>query len=266
MKDTISTSDEKKFQKLTLFHNFLKSDIKNTDFTIFQEISSVKAPPVVRHCQDWEVFPLPQEYLPLVYSLDKVIRARTSRRDYTGQALTLQELSTLLHYSYGIRRRVSAYNTKEFPLRMVPTSGGLQGVELYVVTNKVEGLEKGIYHFNPLGPALELMDQGNFRRKLVNYCAYQEFVGHASVVVILSCAINRLLWKYGPRAYRYIHMDVGFVGQNLYLVGTALKLGVCAIAGFFDDPLNEMIEARDGEFVSLLIAVGKRSSGTKDAR
>jgi SagB-type dehydrogenase family enzyme len=69
----------------------------------------------------------------------------------------------------------------------------------------------------------------------------------------------RIYWKYRARGYRFVHADAGVLAQNLYLVGTALKLSTCAVAAYYDDLLNRLVgvDGRD-EFTILLFAVGNK--------
>ena len=55
-------------------------------------------------------------------------------------------------------------------------------------------------------------------------------------------------------------MDVGFLGENLYLVAEALNLGACAISGFAQDAAEELLGV-DGkrELALLLLTIGMRS-------
>ena len=46
--------------------------------------------------------------------------------------------------------------------------------------------------------------------------------------------VERPEWKYREGAYRYIYMDVGHIGQNLYFVANALGLGCFTVGAFFD--------------------------------
>jgi SagB-type dehydrogenase family enzyme len=257
--DLLYEASRKKIDQISVFHEALKSKTGDMeDYSAFQELAFAPAPSLVKDYSDEEKVHLPQDYLPLSLSLEKVMKSRRSEREYSGQPLTLRELSTLLYFSYGIRGYIPAYNVQRFPLRMAPSSGGLQAIELYMTVNKVDDLRKGIYHYSPSNHSLELIYEGNFRRKMVNICIWQEFIHDASVIIILSCVLERLLWKYGPRAYRYIHMDAGFVAENIYLVAAALRLGACAIAGFSEDKINDLLRIDDtDEFVTLLMAIGK---------
>jgi SagB-type dehydrogenase family enzyme len=168
-------------------------------------------------------------------------------------------LSALLHYAYGVRKRSLAYNTKGFPSRMAPSSGGLQSIEVYFTVNAVEGLEKGLYHFNANRNTVELLDRGNMRRKVVRSCLYQDWLDAASIVLFLACDLNKLYWKYGRRSYRMTHIDLGIVAENLHLVATALRIRSCMVAGYIDDAVHHLLQI-DGrmEFIGLLMAVGRK--------
>jgi len=61
------------------------------------------------------------------------------------------------------------------------------------------------------------------------------------VILVMTMMFRRNLSKYLFRGYRFIMNDVGAVTQNLYLTGTALKLGTCALGGFMDDELGTLL-------------------------
>lgn len=135
--------------EVSIFHSSLKARLTGDDGKHYEEIQSVKAPAVFKEYPGRPEIELPREPLALTYELGQVLKARASRRDFAHVPLTLDELGTLLHYSYGIRKSITAYNTKDFPVRFAPSSGGLQATELYMVVNSVAGVSKGLYHYNP---------------------------------------------------------------------------------------------------------------------
>jgi SagB-type dehydrogenase family enzyme len=229
----------------------------------YEELLAAKAPDPIKMYPDARHFPLPRKLLALDHPLERVLSARASRRDFSGEPMSLRQFATLLHYAYGIRRGTRAYNTGGFPVRFAPTAGGLQSVELYAVVNAVESLPQGLYHYDPLTPGLDLVNEGNMRRKMVLYCFQQDWVHYASAILLVTCIKKRVDWKYGTRAYRFMQMDAGFVGQNVYLVATALGLRTVALAGFSEDALNDLagIDGRS-EFVTLVFPVGCKAQPT----
>jgi SagB-type dehydrogenase family enzyme len=240
-----------------LIHRYIKNESEALPWEV-DETTTVEAA-MVKSYPGSPVTSLPKEFTPMSDPLDRVLRARASRRDYGDVPITLTDLSSLLFHSYGLRKHVTAYSQRDFPVRWAPSAGGLQSVELYLIVNRVDGVPQGLHHYNPMDHSLELLNRGNMRRAIVNCCMFQDFLQSAGVVIILTSVLERLIWKYGPRGYRHTHLDVGFVGQNLYLVTTALKMRTCAVAGFREDAVNNLLEI-DGrnEFAVLLFPVGTR--------
>jgi nitroreductase len=66
---------------------------------------------------------------------------------------------------------------------------------------------------------------------------------------------SRLQTKYGIRGYRFALLDVGHVSQNIYLVGTALGVQVCASAGFIDDTVDQALGLDGLDTASMLVVL-----------
>src|SRR6185436_19756460 len=123
----------------------------------------------------------------------------------------------------------------------------------------VSGLRGGLYYFDPLEHAVRLLDEGNFRQRLLNASIYQDWIFYAPVAFVMVCNMPRIFWKYRSRGYRFVHADAGVLAQNFYLVGTALKLNTCAVAAYYDDLMNDLngVDGRN-EFTVLLFTVGPK--------
>lgn len=246
-------------RETSLLHGAMKVDGLALSFN---ELAAATAKPPVRRFPGVRRFELPRDLLALDHPLQRVLTARASRRDFTGEELAIETLATLLHFAYGVRKTATAYNVPDFPVRYAPTAGGLQSVELYAIVNSVEGLPRGAYHYDPVAHAVELVNEGNMRRKLVAHSTRQEWLHYTSVALVLAVRPERLEWKYGTRGYRLMHMDVGFVGQNIYLVATALGLRTTAFSGFDEDAFNGMLTLDgDHEFAALMFPIGARETG-----
>lgn len=184
--------------------------------------------------------------------LATAITTRRSRRSYkTQSSLSLAQLSQLLHLAHGI-----TWEERDF--RTVPSSGALYPLEIYPIVHRVEGLEPGLYHHAVEHHRLALVTPGDLRQPLIKAGLSQDFLGEAAVCFVVSGLFQRTRWKYHERTYRYVLMEVGHLGQNLYLAATALGLGVCGIGAFFDDPLNQLL-GLDGETEAAmyLVTVGE---------
>jgi SagB-type dehydrogenase family enzyme len=199
--------------------------------------------------------PLPRDFTQHGLTVEEAIQQRRSVRDYSGQPLTVAELSRLLHHVNGITAG------GRYPFRAAPSSGGLYPIEIYPVVHNVAQLERGLYHYNVRDHGLELLRAGDLRRELTNFALDQEMVGRANLTLVLTAIFQRERWKYGPRAYRYTLLDAGHIGQNVYLVARSMDLGACAVGAFFDDDINQLLGI-DGvnEAVIYLVVVGKTNS------
>jgi SagB-type dehydrogenase family enzyme len=190
-------------------------------------------------------------------TFSETLLRRRSRRDYTGESISLGRLSTLLQHACGSTDFVAGYGYTRLPLRSFPSAGGLQAPEVYLAAVAVDGLPPGLYHYYPVDHVLESLKPGDYGQTLRGVALGQPYIETSAVVFVITGYYERLRWKYGERAYRYMCMDAGFLGENLCLAAEALGLGACAIAGFIDDVLEELcgINGQD-EMVLLLMTVG----------
>lgn len=252
--------ERKTIDDLSLVREFLRAEFDTADYRPPARAVLADAPMVRKDYPACEHVQLSQVPVSLTMSLEDTFLRRTSVRDYSSEPITLGELYGLLHYSYGVRKRIIAYGRRGFPLRFVPSSGGLQAAEIYFAANSVQELQKGLYHYNADDDSLDLVVRGYLRRKFVEVCNYQEWVSSAAIVVVITCDISRLYWKYGKRAYRMVHVDAGILAQNLHLVATALGLNSCMISGFAEEKVQQTLRIDgEAEFVILLMTVGKKA-------
>ncbi|MDA0269138.1 MAG: SagB/ThcOx family dehydrogenase [Cyanobacteria bacterium] len=213
-------------------------------------------PPLYKTYPDSPPLDLPPPALEGVSTQDltATILKRRSHRNYNAsKALPLLQLSQVLHLAQGITDE-----NRDF--RTVPSSGALYPLEIYAIVHRVEGLEPGLYHHAIQHHQLELVKAGDLRQPLIKAGLSQDFLGEAQVCFVVSGIFQRTRWKYHERTYRYVLMEAGHLGQNLYLAATALNLGVCGIGAFFDDSLNELLNL-DGqtEAAVYLVTVGERA-------
>lgn len=233
----------------------------------FQEETKYDPDKMEGHALDWSrqpkpfkdyktplaIVPLPEPDLAGNTNLWQLLARRRSRRDYdAARPLTTEKLSALLWATQGVTAR-----SGEILFRTAPSAGGLYPVETYLLARAVEGREPGIYHFRPHTFDLEFLKKGDLARDVAEAALGQTMVMTAQVTFIWTAVVERSRWKYRQRAYRYLYLDAGHIGENLYLAAGALGLGCCAIGAFYDDRVNGIIGV-DGveETVISLATVG----------
>jgi len=126
-------------------------------------------------------------------------------------------------------------------LRSAPSAGGLYPAEIYLAVRKVIGLESGIYHYNVPNHELEVLITGDPTEELYEACLQQEYAREASVTIFMSAVFQRTKRKYKERGYRYALLDVGHLGENIYLACTAQGLAIVTTCGFYDDVINDLL-------------------------
>jgi SagB-type dehydrogenase family enzyme len=184
------------------------------------------------------------------------IESRRSVRQYAPDSLTLQELAYLLWCTQGIVASHEPYAT----FRNVPSAGGRHAFETYLLVNRVDGLEPGLYRYLAFSHRLVPIEIGSdMADRIMKACLEQAMVKDSAVTFIWSCVIYRMAWRYSERAYRLVFLDAGHVCQNLYLAAEQVNCGTCAM-GAFDDELMAGLLGIDGvnEFVIYCAAVGRK--------
>jgi SagB-type dehydrogenase family enzyme len=178
---------------------------------------------------------LPDPRLKGEMSLEEAILQRRSRRDFRDLPLTLGEISQVLWAAQGI--------TDETGLRAAPSAGALYPLDLYLVVGKegVEGLGEGVYHYLPQGHSLELTLEGDVRQALARLSLQQMSIAEAPLSLLITAEYERTTGKYGDRGVRYVHMEAGHAGQNVYLQAEALGLGTVTIGAFQDEEISEAL-------------------------
>lgn len=242
------------------YREFLKDTLRKTiNFTTTDQNRGVKPPPLSKpYPEGSSIIYLPREEKWEQFrnlSVAEAIANRKSRRYYSSQSLTLDELSFLLWATQGIKRMAApgtAYRT-------VPSAGCRHAFETYLAVFRVENLETGVYRYLPVEHALlfEFSDE-QLSEKLIDATIGQEFTGMSAVTFIWSVIPYRMEWRYDIAAHRVIAMDAGHLAQNLYLACEAIGTGTCAVAAYDQQQMDELLYL-DGEdeFVIYLAPVGK---------
>lgn len=186
-------------------------------------------------------------------SFEETMAARRSIRSASDTPLTLQELSQVLYAAQGITEPSRGF-------RAAPSAGALYPLETFIFIYNAEGLEPGLYHYQPDGHQLALIKAGNFRLEVIALGLGQTFLGQTGACIVLAAVWQRTRWRYRERTYRYVLLEAGHAAQNIYLAATSLGLGTCAVGAFMDDALNALLELEaEAEDALYMLSLGPRS-------
>lgn len=186
-------------------------------------------------------------------SLWEAISQRRSIREFSNQSITFSELSQLIWATQGVTLKALG-----FEFRASPSAGALYPIETYLAVNRVEEIPPGLYHYNVKERQLMFLKEGYLGPELCQAGLGQEMLEEAACVFVWTAMVDRSKWKYRERAYRYLYMDVGHIGQTLYLAATALNLGCCTVGAFFDEEVDRVIGVDGKNEISVYLgAVGR---------
>ncbi len=173
--------------------------------------------------------PLPKPSLNGKVSVEKAIKERRTIRDFKDRLLSLTHLSQLLWAAQGI-------TDPTIGRRAAPSGGALYPLDIYVLIgeNGVEKMEAGVYHYLPKEHSVLPISKGDRRKEIASASLGQMWMAKAPIIFIITAEYKRITWKYGERGIRYALIEVGHVGQNLFLQAEALGLGA-GIVGAFND-------------------------------
>jgi SagB-type dehydrogenase family enzyme len=190
--------------------------------------------------------------------LERLILQRTSCRSWTGEAISLGDVGSVLGAMYGATRVLAFPDGIEIDVRTVPSAGGLYPLELYILADHVEGLPQGLYHYARLEHALVPLRMQVRSSDLDRVMLLPELVDGAAAVVFVAAVFDRTLHKYAARGYRYVLLEAGHAAQNGCLRATELGLGSLCLGGFRDAGANRLLELDPRcEGVVYSVAVGR---------
>ncbi len=168
--------------------------------------------------------------------LRRLLASRRSVRLFSSRPIRVDDLLFVLWSGYGC---VDKYCRR----RTSPSAGATYPIELYAAIRRggVEGLGAGVYLYDGRRD-LRLVRGMDVSRSLYEACLRQRWVLDAPVNIIVAARPWRTTRWYGAeRGMRYVYMEAGHVGQNIYLAAAALGLGTVAVGAFYDDMVSEIM-------------------------
>lgn len=177
---------------------------------------------------------------------EKVLRKRSTVRAFTDKSVSFEILGRLLQYTLGF------IDERELPdgcglpekfrkRRSSPSGGGLNSTEGYVFIQNVEGINPGVYYYEPHSHALHL--RSSDFPSVGSMFSGQHFANNIPVGLFLTSRFDRLWWKYEhSRAYRMALLEVGHVAQTFQLMATALGLGTWPTGALTEEGIEPLLK------------------------
>ena len=197
---------------------------------------------------------LPKASLDGTVSVEKALQQRRTIRNFKETPLSLPHLAQLLWAAQGIT------DPKGLG-RSAPSGGTRFPLDIYVIVGSkgVEGLEEGVYHFAPADHSLSVMNRKDLRREIGAASLGQMWMAGAPVMFVITAEYRRITGRYGERGVRYAQIEVGHVGQNLFLQAEALGLGAGIVGAFNDAAVVEVMGIPREHEPLLIMPVGYKN-------
>jgi len=213
----------------------------------------ISTPKEVLKVKVGDVIKLPPPDIKSGMLVEESIARRRSIREYLRKPLNLKIVSQLLWAAQGITE-------PRLKFRAAPSAGATYPLEVYVVSKEggIEELPAGIYKYDPFTHSIKVVRLGDFSERLYEAALKQRWVLEAPINIVITAVYERTTRIYGERGIRYVHMEVGHVGENIYLQAIALGLGTVAVGAFFDDKVWDILGNPPNEHPLYIMPVGYR--------
>ena len=198
--------------------------------------------------QSAAIIELPQPVWDGPVSVEEALKYRRSVRSFRRDPLSLEEVSQLLWAAQGL---------KDSEFRTAPSAGALYPLEVYAALWNIEGLEAGVYRYDPPTHSLRVIHMGHVRKSLSRAALGQDWVHGGAMALVLAAVYERTTKKYGERGIRYAHMEAGHAAQNVYLQAQALGLGTVVVGAFRDGSVRRVMHMQADEQPLSIMPIGK---------
>jgi SagB-type dehydrogenase family enzyme len=176
---------------------------------------------------------LPEPKYSSKVSVEEALKNRRSVRSYKKDPLTLEEVSQLLWAAQG--------KTAEWGGRTAPSAGATYPLDTYLVAGNVTGLSAGVYKYDPDDHSIELIKNKDVRKDLADAALGQGSIAKAPISIVLAAVYSRTTGRYDERGIRYVDMEIGHVGENIYLQCETMGLGTVMVGAFDDEQVKKVL-------------------------
>lgn len=176
---------------------------------------------------------LPEPKFENSVTLFEALSERRSAREFIDRDLSFEELSELLWAAFGINR-------KDKGMRTAPSAHNAQEIDIYVA------LTTGVYVYDAVNNKLSKHMDEDIRK----YCGKQGFVKNAPVVLIYVADTSK------KGIGEYIHVDTGFISQNVYLYSASKGLNTVILGWVNKDKLSKVLKLTEKQLITYTQPVG----------
>ena len=194
----------------------------------------------VKSYADFPKLALPTSLPASTRSFDDVLHTRHTARGFGPGSIHLEQLAKVLVMSYGVNQS-NAGTSFPRPFRVIPSGGALYPLEIYIHATQVDGLQAGLYHYDPEDHALDVLRTVDESEEISRMMVQNELACSAAGIMMITAVFPRSTFKYGDRGYRFILLEAGHLCQNANLTAQEMDLATTNIGGYNDRAIDRYL-------------------------
>ena len=175
-------------------------------------------------------WPLPRARRRLRSSLERALARRASPRTLATELPSAAVLGRIAQLAHGIRR--------DGARGAVPSAGGLQALELYVVALTGGWLPAGAYHYDRADHALAQISTREIRDHVPSLVT----LDGGALLWLIAGDRAHVTAKYGARALKFLWLEAGHLMQNLCLLSADAGLQTVPLGGYYERALAKALQ------------------------
>lgn len=188
------------------------------------------------------VLPIP-EALPKDAMLGNIMMRRRTVRRFRANSASLQDLSNVLWHGLEHVRQCRALSQQNLMNLLV--SYGV-AFEFFLICYDVQHVPCGVYSYDLFNHRLILIQEGDYRERMIEILVGQSPPSTAHWTVILLADYDQYQWRYRhERALRNIYIEAGRICHELIMYGLAYNVGTFMTPAIRDSRLLALLQIND---------------------
>ena len=184
--------------------------------------------------------------------LTKCYRRRRSHRNFSSQAVRLEELAGLLNC-------LAEISLDEQPKYRYGSAGGLYPVQtyLYISEQRVQGVPVGLYYYHPLKRQLALIAESVRLDRSMHFHYNRPIFDEAAFTIFLVAQLNAITPMYGKSSLKYVLLEAGAMTQLLEVTGPDHGLGLCQVGEVEFEEVRKLLGLEESQVLLHTLLGGK---------
>ncbi|MBB2482751.1 SagB/ThcOx family dehydrogenase [Bacillus sp. APMAM] len=184
---------------------------------------------------------------------DYIINRKSTRNFNTTKPITKVELSNILSI-------YKQHNRDEIKY-LYPSAGGVYPINiyLYIKENRVEGMGRGLYFYNPATHSIHLINHTNPIQKDSQFFTNANIFEGSAFTLYFTYYANANMDKYKGDGYYFGILDCGIMVGYLNLIAEHLGIGTCSIGEINFNKIKDIFQLKENEIYLHSVEVGNKN-------